>query len=239
MKASIIIPAVNEAGSVGRVIDDIPTRHVTEIIVVDNGSTDDTAEAAARHGARVVAEPRRGYGAACLRGIDAMDPSSGIVVFLDADYSDDPGDLTAILRPILDDAADFVIGSRVLGSPEQGALQWNQRSGNALACALIHWLYGGRFTDMGPFRAMRRDSFEKLGMSDPTFGWNAEMQVKAIAHGLRITEVPVRYRKRIGKSKISGTVKGTILAGVKIIGTILGYYPTYLRSRAERRGSGK
>lgn len=235
MKASIIIPAFNEARSVGRVIDDIPMEHVAEIIVVDNGSSDDTAEVARRHGARVVSEQRRGYGSACLRGLASMDRSSDIVVFLDADYSDYPEDLTSILQPILDDEADLVLGSRVMGSREPGALQWNQRLGNALACGLILWLYGTRFTDMGPFRAARRSSFEAMKMSDPTFGWNAEMQVKAIRDRLRIREVPVRYRRRIGSSKISGTIKGTLQAGAKIIGSILLNYPSFVRSRVRGR----
>jgi glycosyltransferase involved in cell wall biosynthesis len=179
----------------------------------------------------VVKEPRPGYGSACLRGIASLSEQSRIVVILDADHSDYPGDLTTILEPIIRGDADFVIGSRVAGQAERGSLHWNQRFGNALACSLIRWLYGRHCSDMGPFRAIRRESLKLLGMQDETYGWNAEMQVKAIIRDLTVAEVPVRYRKRIGRSKISGTIKGTILAGVKIIGTILRYYPEYVRSR--------
>jgi len=231
MKAGIVIPAMNEAKSVGLVIDEIPMDDVAEVIVVDNGSTDDTAAVAERHGAKVVHEPRRGYGAACLRGIASLGDESRIVVILDGDRSDYPEDLPRILAPIVNGEADFVIGSRVLGEAERGSLQWNQRFGNALACNLIRWLYGTPCSDMGPFRAIRRESLAALAMRDETFGWNAEMQVKAIITGFSSTEVPVRYRRRIGKSKISGTIKGTILAGIKIIGTIFRYYPQYRRSR--------
>jgi glycosyltransferase involved in cell wall biosynthesis len=229
MKATVIIPAYNEARSIGLVVNEIPMDDVAEVIVVDNGSADDTADVATSAGARVVTEPRPGYGMACLRGLANLREESSIVVILDGDHSDYPEDLPLVLSPIQNGEADFVIGSRVMGSPEKGALQWNQRFGNALACTLIRWLYGFNFTDMGPFRAIRRDSLERLAMRDPNYGWNAEMQAKAIIHRLRVREVPVRYRKRIGKSKISGTVKGTILAGIKIIGTILWYYPAFLR----------
>ena len=234
MKAGIIIPAYNEAGSIGLVIDEIPRGDVAEIIVVDNGSADDTADVARRHGARVVTEMVRGYGAACLGGIARLTDAPEIVVILDGDHSDYPEDLPLLLGPIQRGEADLVIGSRVLGVAEKGALQWNQLFGNALACSLIRWLYGFRFTDMGPFRAIRRESLVGLDMRDKDFGWNAEMQVKAIEGGLRIQEVPVRYRPRIGRSKISGTVKGTVLAGTKIIGTILRYYPRFVRARRSR-----
>lgn len=231
MKAGIVIPALNEARSVGLVLDEIPRNDTVEVIVVDNGSTDDTAAVATRHGASVVKEDRSGYGAACLRGIAALGEKSEIVVFLDADHSDYPEDLALLLDPIQRGTADFVIGSRVMGRTEPGALQWNQRFGNALACTLIRWLYGVRYTDMGPFRAIRRESLDALGMSDMDFGWNAEMQTKAIIHGLQTIEVPVRYRKRIGKSKISGSIRGTLLAGVKIIGTILKHHATHRRGK--------
>ncbi len=231
MRASIIIPAFNEAASIGLVLDEIPKSDVDEIIVVDNGSTDETAVEAQRHGARVVSESERGYGTACLKGIASIGASSEIIVFLDGDHSDYPGDLPLLLSPIQSGNADFVLGSRVMGGARAGALQWNQRFGNALACSLIRWLYGARFTDMGPFRAVRRSSLHAMGMRDKNYGWNAEMQVKAVASGLRVIEVPVRYRKRVGTSKISGTVKGTVLAGTKIIGTILFYYPRFVRTR--------
>jgi glycosyltransferase involved in cell wall biosynthesis len=238
MRAAVIIPARNEAAAVGAVIDEIPRERVSAIVVVDNGSTDETAAEAARHGARVVVERERGYGAACLRGLSDLEPDVEIVVILDADRSDYPEDLCAILTPILEDRADFVIGSRVGGSAERGSLPWNQRLGNALACFLIRALYGVRFTDMGPFRAIRRASLEALGMRDRNFGWNAEMQVKAITRGLRIVEAPVRYRRRIGRSKISGTLSGTLLAGSKIIWTILRHYPAFLESRVKRASAG-
>ncbi|NIM20193.1 MAG: glycosyltransferase [Candidatus Latescibacteria bacterium] len=235
MKTTIIIPAFNEESSIGLVLDEIPKGEAAEVLVVDNGSTDRTAEVAKKHGATVLHEERRGYGAACLKGLSHLDEDVDVVVFLDGDHSDYPEDLAALLEPIRSGEADFVIGSRVLGRPERGALQWNQLFGNALACSLIRLLYGTRFTDMGPFRAAKRRGFDTLRMSDPTYGWNAEMQVKAIIEGLRIVEVPVRYRRRIGKSKISGTVKGTVLAGLKIIGTILKCYPRYVRCRGWAR----
>lgn len=225
------MPARNEAASVGLVLDEIPRASVARIIVVDNGSSDGTGDVARRHGADVVREDEPGYGAACLAGIARVDASVDIVVVLDADHSDFPADLPHLLAPILSGEADFVIGSRVLGGAEPGALPWNQRWGNWLACRLMRALYGVSFTDMGPFRAIRRDALLGLGMQDRTFGWNVEMQARALIAGLRIREVPVRYRRRVGRSKISGTVRGTILAGVKIIGTILVYYPAYRRSR--------
>lgn len=234
MRAGIVIPAVDEAQSIGLVLDEIPRDQVAEIIVVDNGSADDTASVARAHGATVVGEPRPGYGSACLAGIAALGEGVDVIVILDGDHSDYPEDLGVILAPIVAGRADFVIGSRVTGRVEAGALQWNQRFGNALACGLIHRLYGVRFTDMGPFRAIRRDCFDRLAMRDLTYGWNAEMQVKAVTDGLRIMEVPVRYRRRIGRSKISGTIKGTVLAGVRIIGTIFRYYPGFIRSRRTR-----
>ncbi len=231
MNTAIVIPARNEEQSIGLVLDEIPSRLVNQVIVVDNGSSDDTANVAAQRGATVVREDRPGYGAACLRGIAELSPDTDVIVILDGDHSDYPEDLERLLAPLVADDADFVIGSRVLGNPEPGALPWNQRYGNALACFLMRVLYRRRFTDMGPFRAMRWRQFQSLQMSDPTFGWNVEMQAKAIIAGMRIVEVPVRYRKRIGQSKISGTFRGTVAAGTKIIGTIFKFYPAFLRRR--------
>ncbi len=234
LRVAVVMPARNEAASVGLVLDEIPRELVSAVIVVDNGSTDGTADVARAHGAVVVREEEPGYGAACLAGIAHTDDAIDVIVVLDADRSDYPDDLAVLLGPIGAGEADFVIGSRVLGGAEPGALPWNQRWGNRLACHLMALLYGVRFTDMGPFRAIRRDALLALGMQDRTFGWNVEMQARALIQGLRIREVPVRYRRRVGKSKITGTVSGTIRAGVKIIGTILVYYPAYRRSRRRR-----
>ena len=231
MNTTIVMPALNEEQSIGRVLDEIPREFVREVIVVDNGSSDRTSDVASNHGATVLYERRRGYGAACLKGIAHTDDETDVIVILDADHSDYPEDLPEILLPIRENRADFVIGSRTLGRTERGALPWNQRWGNVLATFLMRMLYGVRFTDMGPFRAIRRDHLISYGMEDHTFGWNVEMQAKAIIAGSVIVEVPVRYRKRIGKSKITGTVRGTILAGTKIIGTIFKYYPSYLEAR--------
>lgn len=231
MKTTVIIPAFNEERSIGWVLDEIPHEYVHEVIVVDNGSTDRTADVAAARGASVVRESRRGYGSACLKGIAHTSTDTDVIVILDADHSDYPEDLPNLLLPIGENRADFVIGSRTLGSAEPGALPWNQRWGNALTTFLMRILYGVHFTDMGPFRAIRRDHLLSYAMEDLTYGWNVEMQAKATIARSIIVEVPVRYRKRIGKSKISGTVRGTVLAGTKIIGTILKYYPSYLRAR--------
>jgi glycosyltransferase involved in cell wall biosynthesis len=234
VNTAIVIPAFNEERSIGKVLDEIPAAHAGQVIVVDNGSSDGTAAVAGERGAVVLREERRGYGSACLKGIRHTGDETDVVVILDADLSDYPEDLVDILRPIREDRADFVIGSRTMGCAEKGALPWNQRWGNALAVFLVRVLYGRRFTDMGPFRAIRRDHLLEYGMIDPTFGWNVEMQVKALMAGSRIVEVPVRYRPRVGKSKITGTVRGTVLAGTKIIMTIFKYYPAYLKSRKER-----
>lgn len=227
----IIIPARNEEASIALVLDEIPRDLVAEVIVVDNGSSDATARVAEAHGATVLGEPEPGYGAACLRGIAHTGDDTDVIVILDGDHSDYAEDLADILAPIEADRADFVVGSRVLGKSEPGALPWNQRWGNWLASFMMRVLYRRRFTDMGPFRAMRREHLLAWEMRDRTYGWNVEMQAKAVIFGSRIVEVPVRYRRRIGKSKISGTVRGTIMAGSKIIWTILRYYPAFLRGR--------
>lgn len=221
-RISVVIPAFNEQRSIRAVLGDLPWPWLHEVVVVDNGCTDDTAAQARAGGARVVAEARRGYGSACLRGIAALEPPD-VVVFVDADYSDFPEELIAIVTPILRDEADLVIGSRLLGDREPGALLPQARWGNLLAVTLIRWLYGHQYTDLGPFRAIQWDALTHIGMADTNFGWTVEMQVKALQAGLRVAEVPVRYRRRIGVSKITGTVRGTLAAGWKILFTIARY----------------
>ena len=215
---SVIIPAFNEERAIGKVLDEIPYR-VAEVIVVDNGSTDSTAAVAQSRGAIVVHEPVRGYGQACLRGLSALS-STDIVVFLDGDYSDFPEEMPTLYEPIETGVADLVIGSRVLGQREKGALLPQARFGNWLSTRLIRWLFGVSFTDLGPFRAIDYKALKRLEMCDRDFGWTVEMQVKAARLRLRCMEVPVRYRKRIGTSKISGTVSGSVRAGHKILWTI-------------------
>jgi glycosyltransferase involved in cell wall biosynthesis len=224
MKVDAIIPALDEAESLGSVLELLPSPPVRRVFVADNGSTDATARVAREHGATVVFEPRRGYGAACLKGIEALasDPPDA-VLFLDADLSDDPTEATAVLAPILEGRADLVIGSRVLGHREPGALAPHARFGNWLATRLLAALYGVRYTDLGPFRAIRYESLRALGMKDRDFGWTIEMQIKAARHGLRHAEVPVRYRRRVGRSKISGTFAGSVRAGASILGTVFSH----------------
>lgn len=222
----VIIPAYNEENSVGRVIKDIPTNLVREVIVVNNNSNDKTASVAKSAGAIVLDELRQGYGFACLKGIDylkKMERKPDIVVFLDADYSDHPEELPQIVAPILESDVELVIGSRALGDKEQGSMTPQQVFGNWLATKLIKWFYGVVYTDLGPFRAIKYDRLIDLNMCDETYGWTVEMQVKAAKQGLKSIEIPVSYRVRVGKSKISGTIKGTILAGYKIITTIFKY----------------
>lgn len=216
---AIIIPALDEEASVAGVVREMVASGLAGgVIVVDNGSRDATASRARDAGAIVAPEPRRGYGAACLAGIAALPQSCRVVVFVDADGSDDPDDLAMILAPIMAGEADLVIGSRVLGRIEPGAMTWPQRFGNWLAPALIRLLWGGRFTDLGPFRAIRRDALHRLDMQDRDFGWTVEMQVRAAKLGLRCVERPVRYRRRImGVSKISGNLRGVLRAGGKIL----------------------
>jgi len=222
----VIIPVLNEERSIGRVLDDLPRDRLRDLWVVDNGSTDRTVEVALRHGARVTHEAVRGYGRACLSGIDELRGSPPeVVVFLDGDYSDDPRELPALLAPILGDEADLVVGSRVLGRRQRGALLPQARFGNWLTSRLIRLLYGVRMTDLGPFRAIRWTTLVGLQMADPDFGWTAEMQVKAARERVRYREVPVSYRRRIGRSKISGTLSGTIRAGFKILYTVFRHRP--------------
>ena len=221
----LIIPALNEELGIAAVLKSLPPSIFSDIVVCDNGSTDKTAEIASSNGATVVFEPRRGYGSACLRSISYLknknypDPID-LVVFLDADHSDNPSDIHAILKPFDDKKVELVIGSRVLGEREKNALLFHQRFGNLLAAMLIRLFYGVRFTDLGPFRAIRWNTLLALNMEDIDFGWTVEMQVKAAKNKLGCVEVPVNYRKRLGESKISGTIKGSILAGYKIIWTI-------------------
>lgn len=222
MKTAVIIPVLNEEQSIGAVLRDIPADLAQDVIVVDNGSTDRTAEVAASFGAKVVLEPSRGYGSSCLRGIAAL-KEPDVVVFLDGDYSDYPEEMSLLLQPILLNQADLVIGSRILGRQERGALPVHARFGNKLASLLIRIFFRHHFTDLGPFRAIRYHSLLDLQMQDRNFGWTVEMQIKAIRKGLRIVEVPVSYRKRIGTSKISGTIAGSAQAGERIIWTILKY----------------
>lgn len=218
----VLIPALDEERSLPFVLGDIPDS-VRRVVVADNGSTDDTVAVARSAGAEVVEATRRGYGSACLAGIDHLRATGppDIVVFLDADYSDHPEELPRLVRPIAEGEADLVVGSRVVGDRERGALLPQARAGNFVACLLIRLLYGHRYTDLGPFRAIRWSTLEDLEMRDPDFGWTAEMQVKALKRGLEVREVPVSYRRRIGVSKITGTVKGTVLAGAKILATVL------------------
>ncbi|GEO06620.1 glycosyl hydrolase [Adhaeribacter aerolatus] len=227
-RINVIIPAYNEEKSIQKVIRDIPATGIDDIIVVDNNSADNTFAAAAAAGATVLKEPRQGYGQACLTGIAyALNkPAShqpDVIVFLDGDYSDHPEELPQLVKPILENKADLVIGSRALGNRQQGAMTPQQIFGNWLATTLLKYLYGAHFTDLGPFRAIRTDKLVQLGMADRNYGWTVEMQVKAAKQKLRCVEVPVTYRKRIGFSKISGTVKGTFMAGYKIILTIFRY----------------
>lgn len=221
-RISIIIPAYNEESSIGLVLDALPQEKIHEIIVVDNGSTDATARVAQEHGARVVKEPRKGYGSACLKGIDELD-APDIVVFIDGDFSDFPEEIVLLIRPIETGEKDFVLGSRMILPKSQSALLPQARYGNRLAVFLIKLFFKHEFTDLGPFRAIRYSSLMSIGMKDMDFGWTVEMQIKAVRNGLRIREVPVNYRKRIGISKITGTVLGTFRAGTKIIYTIFKY----------------
>ena len=218
----VIIPAFNEEKSIGLVLSDLP-QEVAEVVVIDNGSTDETAAEAEKGGATVLYEPRKGYGFACLAGIKHLKAKANqgdIVVFLDGDYSDYPEELTALITPIQQQKALFVLGTRVTPQLEKGALTPQQRFGNALATTLMKWIYGSTFTDLGPFRAIEWKTLMQLNMNDKTYGWTVEMQLKILKKAIPYLEVPVRYRPRIGFSKVSGTLKGTLMAGYKILSWI-------------------
>ena len=218
----VIIPALNEEKGLARVLQALPKELIQGVIVVDNGSTDGTGTVAQQLGARVVREERRGYGQACLAGLEAvkslpLDQHPEIIAFMDADFSDNPVELCEVLKPIQEGRAEMVIGSRVLGNAEAGSLTPVQRFGNWLSTRLIRWRYGVRYTDLGPFRAIRWETLQRLNMADTNFGWTVEMQIKAARRKIPTCEVPVSYKKRIGISKISGTLKGSFLAGTKIL----------------------
>jgi glycosyltransferase involved in cell wall biosynthesis len=227
VRVSVIIPTHNEAGAIERVLADIPSDRTTEVIVVDSNSNDGTPEIAARMGARVVQEPRRGYGRACLTGLAAAN-SPDVVVFLDGDYSDRPSELPILLAPIIDGPAegraDITLGSRLQRRHSAGALPWHQAFGNRLAAGMIRLLYGLNISDLGPFRAGRADVLRALALEETTYGWAVEMILKGALAGYRVVEVPVSYYPRIGKSKISGTLKGTVGAGWFILSLIVRYY---------------
>jgi glycosyltransferase involved in cell wall biosynthesis len=222
VRVSVIIPTRNEAGAISRVLADLPANLVTEVIVVDSNSTDGTPEIAARMGARVIPEPRPGYGQACLTGL-AHTSAPDVVVFLDGDYSDRPAELPHLLAPIADGRADITLGSRLAGPRARGAMPWHAAFGNRVAAHLITYLYGLRISDLGPFRAARIDVLRALALEETTFGWAVEMILKGAVRGFRIVEVPVSYHPRIGKSKISGTIRGTVGAAWFILSGIVRY----------------
>jgi glycosyltransferase involved in cell wall biosynthesis len=224
VRVAAIIPALNEEASIAHVVAEIPRDLVGQVIVVDNGSTDRTAEAAEAAGARVVREERRGYGHACAAGAAAAGDAFDVLVFMDGDGSDDPVQMRALLDPIIGDRADLVLGSRVLGPAARGALLPHQRLGNGLTTALVRLLYGRRLTDLPPFKAIRRPVLVGLGMREMTYGWTVEMIVKCARRNHRIVEIPVAARPRIGgQSKVSGTVRGTLLAAYYLLGTTIKY----------------
>ncbi|HEV2912910.1 MAG TPA: glycosyltransferase family 2 protein [Pyrinomonadaceae bacterium] len=220
-RISVVIPALNEEACIGEVVRTIPRTVAGEVIVVDNGSDDRTAERAREAGARVAPEPRRGYGRACLAGVRALGPDCEIVVFLDGDGSDCPELMERLVGPIIAGTHDFVIGSRTRGKREPGSMNFQQVFAGRVAGLLLRLIYGVRYTDMCPFRAIRRDCLERLGMREETYGWNLEMQMRAAREGLRILELPVDHRCRIGgESKVSGTLTGTLRAGTRILATL-------------------
>jgi len=219
----VVIPAYNEEESIGKVLDDIPSDLVREVIVCNNNSSDQTKAVAIKHGATVVDQKLKGYGNACLKGlahIAEKSDSPDVVVFIDGDYSDHPEEMALLLDPIINDNCEMVIGSRALGNLEKGSMQPQQIFGNWLATTLIKIFYRKVFTDLGPFRAITYDALQRINMQDKDFGWTVEMQVKAAKMDIRFKEVAASYRKRIGVSKVSGTLKGTVLAGHKILWTI-------------------
>lgn len=231
---AVIIPAYNEAEAIGKVIAEIPT-WVDQIVVADNGSTDQTASVAQYAGAEVVHEPRRGYGYACMAGVRKV-KGAAIIVFLDGDHSDFPGMMDRIVDPIVEGHAELVIGSRTLGTASVGSLSPQQRFGNALACFLIRLIWRHEYTDLGPFRAVERTAFEEMGLVEMTYGWTVEMQIRALELRLRCLDVPVNYRRRIGRSKVSGTVQGVIGAGWRILFCI---FRSSLKAGAFRREAPK
>ena len=225
-KIVVIIPAYNEEDSIAKVIRELPVNIISEVIVVDNNSTDKTSDNAKSAGATVLFQPLKGYGNACLMGIEylkKMETKPAIVVFIDGDYSDYPEQLPTLIKPIIEEGYDMVIGSRDLGVREKGAMKPQQIFGNWLATTLMRWLYKINYTDLGPFRAIKYDSLIKINMQDRNYGWTVEMQLKAGKLKMKTCEVPVNYRNRIGVSKVSGTIKGTIMAGYKILATIFRY----------------
>ena len=233
MRVSVIIPTCNEASSIAHVLRDLPADLVSEVLVVDSDSTDGTPEIAARLGARVIRESRRGYGRACLTGL-AHASAPDIVVFLDGDYSDRPGELPILLAPIIAGRADITVGSRLGANRNSGALPWHAALGNRFAASLIRFLYGLNITDLGPFRAGRADVLRAIALEEPTYGWAVEMILKGALAGFRVVEVPVSYYPRIGKSKISGTLKGTLGAAWFIFSRILRYYFRRRNARTPR-----
>ncbi len=233
MRVSVIIPTRNEASAIGHVLADLPTDLVSEVLVVDSNSTDGTPKIAAKMGARVISESQRGYGRACLTGLSHADAPE-IVVFLDGDYSDRPAELPLLLAPILEGRADITLGSRLGKQRLKGALPWHAAFGNWLAASLINLLYGLRITDLGPFRAARAEVLRELALEEATYGWAVEMILKGALQGFRIVEVPVSYYPRIGRSKISGTVRGTLGAAWFILSRIVSYYFRPRRVRSPR-----
>lgn len=222
-KVTVIIPAANEAGNIQRLVEEIRETMPVNVLVVDNGSTDGTAQEAAQARAKVISEPRRGYGYACAAGVAAA-KDSRVLIFMDGDYSFSPADLPTLIAPIFEDRADLVLGSRELGSIETGAMPFQQRFGNWLASRMMNILYGLTITDLGPYRAIRTELLRELNMQEMTYGWPTEMIVKAARRKARITEVPVSYRSRLfGRSKVSGTIRGTLLAGWYILGVTVRY----------------